>query len=203
MTSHLAARKPKKVNVNVRTSETKSCEIIVERTLVQWLIKKVNSPYFCNGGKRPTSGAVPGMYNLPTNVNFRAFPAFHFHVEMSDVKSFSIVSQDITGENGERSKFYLESSNWQLDVALSAFYENSEDPAPAQAGGREETMDTGEEAGGEKAAPAGRVTFGAGGSSSDSEDEGQAFYAGGSTSSGQQVRMEQRTHSRIFGLYVY
>ena len=48
-------------------------------------------------------------------------------------------------------------------------------------------MDT--EEGGEKKAPAGKVTFGGGGGSdSDSEDEGQAFYAGGSTSSGQQVR---------------
>ena len=46
------------------------------------------------------------------------------------------------------------------------------------------------EEGGEKKAPAGKVTFGGGGggSDSDSEDEGQAFYAGGSTSSGQQVR---------------
>ena len=101
--------------------------------------------------------------------------------------------QDITGEDAERSKFYLESSNWQLDVALSAFYENSDAPPTGAAGrsggggGGEESMDT--EEGGEKKAPAGKVTFGGGGGSdSDSEDEGQAFYAGGSTSSGQQVR---------------
>ena len=98
--------------------------------------------------------------------------------------------QDITGEDAERSKFYLESSNWQLDVALSAFYENSDAPPVAagrSGGGGEESMDT--EEGGEKKAPAGKVTFGGGGGSdSDSEDEGQAFYAGGSTSSGQQVR---------------
>lgn len=43
------------------------------------------------------------------------------------------------------------------------------------------------EEGGEKKAPAGKVTFGGGGSSSDSEDEGQAYYAGGSATSGQQI----------------
>ena len=102
--------------------------------------------------------------------------------------------QDITGENAERSKFYLESSNWQLDVALSSFYENTEVPAAAAAGatgqsGGDESMETEEGGGGgEKKAPAGKVTFGGGGSSSDSEDEGQAYYAGGSTTSGQQVR---------------
>ena len=103
--------------------------------------------------------------------------------------------QDITGEDAERSKFYLESSNWQLDVALSAFYENSDAPPAAAAGrsgGGEESMN--KEEGGEKKAPAGKVTFGGGGGSdSDSEDEGQAFYAGGSTSSGQQVR-KTRAH---------
>ena len=108
------------------------------------------------------------------------------------VQSYFHSPQDITGEDAERSQFYLESSNWQLDVALSAFYENSDAPPAAAAGrsgggGGEESMDT--EEGGEKKAPAGKVTFGGGGGSdSDSEDEGQAFYAGGSTSSGQQVR---------------
>ena len=36
--------------------------------------------------------------------------------------------QDISGEsNEERAKFYLESSGWKLDLALSAFYENGQE----------------------------------------------------------------------------
>ena len=32
--------------------------------------------------------------------------------------------QDITGQDAERSRFYLESSGWDVEMALGSFYEN-------------------------------------------------------------------------------
>ncbi|XP_072046051.1 NSFL1 cofactor p47-like [Amphiura filiformis] len=108
----------------------------------------------------------------------------------------------VTGADSDRAKFFLESSNWQIQVALDQFFDNSGDAAfedasedmpeeipvvadpPAQAG------DT---------APAGRKTSGSRFATlsdmmrdepdnSDSDEEGQAYYAGGSDhGTGQQV----------------
>ncbi|XP_063239019.1 LOW QUALITY PROTEIN: NSFL1 cofactor p47-like [Bacillus rossius redtenbacheri] len=116
-----------------------------------------------------------------------------------------LVSQfsDVTGVDGERARFYLESSAWQLEVALASFYENDGEanpvpgddsdvmvepptppqdtsppppprttaPKPATASSRLCTL-----------AELTRAT-----SDSSDEEEGQAFYAGGSEHSGQQV----------------
>jgi len=122
--------------------------------------------------------------------------------------------QDVTGSDGERATFFLESSNWNLDVAVSSFFENDmgaaaaagapagDDVVPMEAEQAAETASRATEGEGPSQRPAaargvGLNVAGIGGlasggneskDSSDSDDEsGQAFYAGGSTSSGQQI----------------
>ena len=100
--------------------------------------------------------------------------------------------QSITGCDADRAEFYLESANWQLDLAMASFYE---------ADGEEAGMDIGGEGGAPDPAPApaqpagapggvGRINI-VSGSQEDEEDdsdsEQQAFYAGGSTNSGNMV----------------
>lgn len=98
--------------------------------------------------------------------------------------------QSITGCDAERAQFYLESSNWQLDLAMASFYEGdgdqgmdlgaapASDPAPPAAPG-------GGGQGGQPPAQAGRINIM---EDSDSEEEdGQAFFAGGSTNSGTNI----------------
>ncbi|XP_028031226.1 NSFL1 cofactor p47 [Bombyx mandarina] len=113
---------------------------------------------------------------------------------------------DVTGADEDRSKFFLESSNWQLDVALSSFYENGgnadEAPAnPTSAASFSVLPDSDMES--PPVSPqvqksqkkekkkTSNTKFGTIGSlqqeSSSDEEEGQAFYAGGSERSGQQI----------------
>ena len=104
--------------------------------------------------------------------------------------SFISNFQSITGCDAERAQFYLESSNWQLDLAMASFYEGdgdqgmdlgaapASDPAPPAAPGAGGQ-------GGQPPAQAGRINIM---EDSDSEEEdGQAFFAGGSTNSGTNV----------------
>ncbi|XP_073960836.1 LOW QUALITY PROTEIN: NSFL1 cofactor p47 [Choristoneura fumiferana] len=110
---------------------------------------------------------------------------------------------DVTGADEGRSRFFLESSNWQLDVALSSFYEHggSVDEAPiptATPASMPVLSDSDMESPPgsplrqkkEKKKPA-SGNFATLDSlqqeSSSDEDEGQAFYAGGSERSGQQI----------------
>jgi len=113
--------------------------------------------------------------------------------------------QNITGCDTERARFYLESANMQLDLAISSFFENDgmevaepvEDISPASHQGQEPGIPgaaagadaaLSATAGGVARPAAGRINFsGMGGgddSSEEEEEDGQAFYAGGSTSSG-------------------
>ena len=55
--------------------------------------------------------------------------------------NFMFYYQDITGADVERSQFFLESSNWNLEMALGSFFEN-------EAGGGPAEVDMGDEAGG-------------------------------------------------------
>ncbi|XP_044738463.1 NSFL1 cofactor p47-like [Chrysoperla carnea] len=115
----------------------------------------------------------------------------------------------ITGVDAERAKFYLESSAWQVDVALASFYENdneeqhnaenddiveSSDVAPtSESSSVPVTKSTGSTPQTEKPKP--RKTPNSrfvtvqslNAANSSDEEEGQAFYAGGSEHSGQQV----------------
>lgn len=97
--------------------------------------------------------------------------------------------QSITGCDSERAQFYLESSNWALDLAMASFYEGDGDdmdqglPPPEPQPVPPAETDPKPPAG-----PTGRINLGTlDVSDSDSDEEGQAFYAGGSTNSGQQI----------------
>lgn len=112
------------------------------------------------------------------------------------VSQFTVV----TGVDRDRAQFYLESSAWQLEMALASFYENDgEDEAPAMVeeddNDPEElppkhTMATRKTTAQEKK-PASRfgtiASLNRADEASSDEEEGQAFYAGGSEHSGQQV----------------
>jgi len=101
--------------------------------------------------------------------------------------------QSITGCDQERAQFYLESANWQIDLAMASFYEGEGDmevggdqapaaaPAPVAAPPAAEVPKPAAAASG----GIGRINFGGTGSDSDDSDtEQQAFFAGGSSHSG-------------------
>ncbi|CAK1589763.1 unnamed protein product [Parnassius mnemosyne] len=112
---------------------------------------------------------------------------------------------DVTGADDARSRFFLESANWQLEVALSSFYEHggNVDDAPANPTPAVASLPTLSDSDMESppASPLhvqkkdkkkqGNTKFATLESlqqdSSSDEDEGQAFYAGGSERSGQQI----------------
>lgn len=110
--------------------------------------------------------------------------------------------QDVTGANAERSQFYLESSGWNLEIALASFFENDGDgdvevvePEPQveeSASEPEETATPVPKAKGKKPKTRANTKFAtlaslANDTASSDEEQGQAFYAGGSEHSGQQV----------------
>ncbi|XP_076666857.1 NSFL1 cofactor p47 isoform X1 [Andrena cerasifolii] len=120
-----------------------------------------------------------------------------------------LVSQftDVTDVEPERARFYLESSAWQLEVALASFYEN-DDPTAVISEAVEDAMldevyrDIAErteeidklemEGKTSKGKPKSKSAFATltdlkNKECSPEEEEGQAFYAGGSERSGQQV----------------
>lgn len=118
---------------------------------------------------------------------------------------------DVTGTDEERSKFFLESSNWQLDIALSSFYENGGNldeqanfptgegnvntdsrPTVIQSSSDSDSTPPSPVKKKDKSKRPQRTGFATLSSlqqdvSSSDEEEGQAFYAGGSERSGQQI----------------
>lgn len=132
---------------------------------------------------------------------------------MSDEEHDIMITQfqDLTGQDAERSRFYLESSGWEIELAIGSFYEADamevEDfeaarpPQPEAA----KPMAKPEEKPKSDRAPTGASSrpsasnintfasrFGKekpddADSSDSDEEEGQAFYAGGSTNSGQEI----------------
>ncbi|GLV40386.1 p47 [Carabus blaptoides fortunei] len=103
----------------------------------------------------------------------------------------------ITNVDEERARFYLESSAWQLEVALASFYENDgnsetppeEDPvtAPVEETQSSPIVTVTPKQPKQKSKSNSRITTVHSLNSSSSDEEGQAFYAGGSEHSGQQV----------------
>ncbi|XP_029048158.1 NSFL1 cofactor p47-like [Osmia bicornis bicornis] len=119
-----------------------------------------------------------------------------------------LVSQftDVTGVEPERARFYLESSAWQLEVALASFYENDEPPLineATESTSEEDYRDISEKvvegakssemerkSGKDKSTPKSNIAMLSDlkdRESSPEDEEGQAFYAGGSKRSGQQI----------------
>ncbi|XP_077978347.1 NSFL1 cofactor p47-like [Glandiceps talaboti] len=119
---------------------------------------------------------------------------------MADHDAMIAQFSNITGCDSGRAQFYLESSGWQLQVALASFYDEGE---------MDDTPDTLPTGGGGSHQPAAPPLTGPGSGTtkgpssrfatlsdmhgeeedSDSGDDGQAFYAGGSErgGSGQQI----------------
>ncbi|KAI5644639.1 SEP domain-containing protein [Phthorimaea operculella] len=112
---------------------------------------------------------------------------------------------DVTGADEARSRFFLDSSNWQLEVALSSFYEHggsADEPANPSAAPAPIPLSDSSDMDSPPGSPLAQKKdkkkqptnqrFATLGSlqqqeSSSDEDEGQAFYAGGSERSGQQI----------------
>ncbi|XP_020894352.1 NSFL1 cofactor p47 [Exaiptasia diaphana] len=81
---------------------------------------------------------------------------------------------DVTGASSERAQFFLESSGWQLHIALSSFTSHN-----VRSSSRIATM----------------ASYKAREHENDSDEEqGQAFYAGGSDTSGQQILGPSRSN---------
>lgn len=127
---------------------------------------------------------------------------------MSDNEELVKKFADVTGVSEDRAKFYLDAANGELQVALSSFYEGDNDPAeggaaiPLDDDDDDDDSDEGNvpmdsvhfsrsdaKAKAKKAPKSNIATLSSlNDSSSEDEDEkGQAFYAGGSERSGQQV----------------
>lgn len=106
----------------------------------------------------------------------------------------------VTGVDENRAKFYLQSANWELHIALGTFYDADsgdvanpddgdfamdEDPSPPpqkkESSSSSKTKEGGAKSGGRFATIANYQK------DDSSDEEGQAFYAGGSESSGQQI----------------
>ncbi|KAG5897279.1 hypothetical protein JTB14_011445 [Gonioctena quinquepunctata] len=98
----------------------------------------------------------------------------------------------ITGANEDRAKFYLDSSAWQVEVAIARYYENDGDDVELveqvpQNTTTESSSPAEVKAPKPKPRPSTFATINTITTSSDEEEEGQAYYAGGSEHSGQQV----------------
>jgi len=95
----------------------------------------------------------------------------------------------ITGANQDRAKFFLDSANWDVEMAMSRYYENDNDdveivdetPAPPETPSPVVTPIKPKPKKSSNFATINTLT------TSSDEEEGQAYYAGGSEHSGQQV----------------
>ncbi|XP_034241238.1 NSFL1 cofactor p47-like [Thrips palmi] len=127
---------------------------------------------------------------------------------------------DLTGASEDRAKFFLESSGWQLEVALASFFETENDnemdrdspevleqvnSPPERSAPEPQARPSGNKKSKSKSKSysnsSNRVrTLASYRQESDSEDsgneDGQAFYAGGSDSSGQQILGPSKNKNR-------
>ncbi|XP_048779746.2 NSFL1 cofactor p47-like isoform X1 [Ostrea edulis] len=101
---------------------------------------------------------------------------------------------NLTGIDADRAKFYLESSGWNIELAVASFYEHGDDDDVQIV---EETIaneDIAQQPPPQRTGATKSSRFGtisaltqSDSDNSDSDEQGQAFYAGGSEHSGQQV----------------
>ncbi|XP_017776797.1 PREDICTED: NSFL1 cofactor p47 [Nicrophorus vespilloides] len=100
--------------------------------------------------------------------------------------------RSITGVNEERARFYLEAASWTLEMALASFYDADADSQSDvevidQPSDTEPTTPLAKPKPEKKKVNSKFATIHTLNNSSDEEEDGQAFYAGGSEHSGQQV----------------
>lgn len=116
---------------------------------------------------------------------------------MADNDELLAQFQSITGCDPARAQFYLESSNFQIDLAMAAFYEGDQGDEMEGVGGAAAPAGGAASAGLPSADPSPPAPKPAGNkkptinfpgtmdvSDSDSDEDGQEFYAGGSSHSG-------------------
>ncbi|RUS87533.1 hypothetical protein EGW08_004709 [Elysia chlorotica] len=110
---------------------------------------------------------------------------------MADHESLIEQFIGVTGIEANRARFYLESAAWDLELAMSSFFEGGDDPTVEPVEEVEDTSMPTDSAANQSVDPPSKTkvhTFGRMQVDSDSSDEeGQAYYAGGSDTSGQQV----------------
>jgi len=116
---------------------------------------------------------------------------------MADSLREDLIAQftGVTGSDPERAQFYLESAAWNLDMAIASFYDGDDGDADMPAAPMPQQESTPPEATSraqDPRAPQQPSRFATMGSmrqdeDSDNSEDGQAFYAGGSETSGQQV----------------
>ncbi|CAH1164309.1 unnamed protein product [Phaedon cochleariae] len=112
---------------------------------------------------------------------------------MSDQEDKITQFTAITGANEDRAKFYLDSSAWQVEVAIARYYENDGDDieiveeTPPNPSSESPNVPVQPKTTKPKPKPSNFATINTITTSSDEEEEGQAYYAGGSEHSGQQV----------------
>jgi len=157
---------------------------------------------------------------------------------MSDEEGHDIMItqfQDITGQDAERSRFYLESSGWDVELALGSFYETdamevedfeaarpqaeaarpqAEAPKPAAPKAEEKPKAERAPTGASSRQSASNINtfasrFGKSTaenddtSDSDGEEEQQAFYAGGSVNSGQEILGPKKKEGEKFVKHMF
>eukprot|EP00795_Rhopilema_esculentum_P012683 gene12683-3396_t len=110
----------------------------------------------------------------------------------------------VTGSDAERAQFYLEAAGWQLHIALSSFYDEDgggqddavdvdgdslveTTSAPVTSSSRQPSQPESASSTSGRFATISSLHNDESDSSGSNEDEGQAFYAGGSETSGQQI----------------
>lgn len=104
----------------------------------------------------------------------------------------------VAGVDEERAEWYLDRANWDIEMALASFFEDVENSSPAnkvestpkqdpeESAAKEPTSDSSSKGQSQKSTVHSIFDLRNRDSSPD-EEEGQAFYAGGSEQSGQQV----------------
>ncbi|XP_011498806.1 PREDICTED: NSFL1 cofactor p47-like [Ceratosolen solmsi marchali] len=117
---------------------------------------------------------------------------------MDDREGMIAHFEDVTGVDTARARFYLESSAWQIDVALGRFFEYDTEREQEEdlynesndLARRQEPIPTEKKPSktkSKKKSNFGTIQDFQNKESSSDEEEGQAFYAGGSETSGQQI----------------
>lgn len=111
----------------------------------------------------------------------------------------------ITGANEEQARFFLESHNWQVELAIPRFFDNELRTNDVEDASNDEVASSPVSASNpskqrSKPRNSNIATFSTlNAASSDEEEEGQAYYAGGSTHSGQQVLGPPKKKKDIVG----
>ncbi|CAG5121776.1 unnamed protein product [Candidula unifasciata] len=109
---------------------------------------------------------------------------------MADQESLVEQFVGVTGADSSRARFYLESAAWDLELAMSSFFEGTDHDEPEQLLAAEDVpMASDVNVAADRPDAVNKIqTFKSIHVESDSSDEeGQAYYAGGSDRSGQQI----------------